>query len=180
MAAMAPVGGRAAREQATAPLRGVTDPWMVTTHIGAGAAGVAPPNAQWFWEALFDRGEMTRKAAGAVRRDNASPVTLAWLVQNITRVAAKERRDRFEMVRFAQSVFGTLADGNDLDALFALGGYRRYHYHRSSQTYSDATWYASLDSYDRGTFNPGDDWSSGSGGYGEGEDGMDDGGFVDS
>ena len=28
MAAMAPVGGRAAREQATAPLRGVTDPDM--------------------------------------------------------------------------------------------------------------------------------------------------------
>ena len=104
-------------------LRGVTDPWMVTTHIGAGPGGVAPPAEAWFWETLFDRGELSRKAAASARRDARHSVTLAWLVQNITRVAAKERRDRFEMVRFAQTVFG---DINADEALVALGGYRRY------------------------------------------------------
>lgn len=57
-----------------------------------------------------------------------------------------------------------------------VGTYRRYHYHRTSQTYSDTAWYAGMDSYDRGTFNPGDDWSSGSGDFGS----DDDTGFVDS
>lgn len=55
------------------------------------------------------------------------------------------------------------------------GGYRRHYYHRSSQTYSDTYWYSSFDEYDRGAFNPGDDYSYG------GDWGPDgDTGFVDS
>ena len=107
-------------------LRGTTDPWMVTTHIEIGPAGVTGPSAQWFWEALFDRADLNRKTAAAVSRDAANPVTLAWLVQNITRVAAKERRDRFETVRFAQAVFGDMSGYDPVEALVALGGYRRY------------------------------------------------------
>ena len=40
--------------------------------------------------------------------------------------SAKERRDRFEMVRFAQGVFGNIDGDRAVDALVALGGYRRY------------------------------------------------------
>ena len=107
-------------------LRGVTDPWMVSSRIAINGARVAPPAAQWFWDALFDRTDLSRKSLTSVRRDSNSPVTLAWLTQRISSVAAKERRDRFEMVRFAQGVFGA-ASGDDLtEAMLALGGYRRY------------------------------------------------------
>ncbi|WP_395111165.1 hypothetical protein [Actinomadura sp. SCN-SB] len=53
--------------------------------------------------------------------------------------------------------------------------YRRGYYQRSSQTYSDPNWYSSFDSYDRGAFAPGNDYSSGSD-YDYG----DDSGLVDS
>jgi hypothetical protein len=55
--------------------------------------------------------------------------------------------------------------------------YRRWYYQRSSQTYNDSTWYSSFDSYDRGAFDPGSDWSYGSGDFGGSDD---DTGFVDS
>ncbi|WP_433333192.1 hypothetical protein [Spirillospora sp. CA-294931] len=57
-----------------------------------------------------------------------------------------------------------------------VSGYRRWFYQRSSQSYNDTIWYSSFDSYDRGTFNPGDDY------YSSGGDdfGGDDSGFVDS
>lgn len=107
-------------------LRGVTDPWMVASRIAITADGVAPPAAQWFWEALFERGEVTRKTAAALEREPHIPVTLAWLTQQISSVAAKERRDRYEMVRFAQGVFGVARGDGLTDAMVALGGYRRY------------------------------------------------------
>jgi hypothetical protein len=53
--------------------------------------------------------------------------------------------------------------------------YRRRHYQRTSQTYSDPGYYSSFDSYDRGAFEPGNDYSSG-GDYDYG----DDSGLVDS
>jgi len=55
------------------------------------------------------------------------------------------------------------------------GGYRRRYYQRSSQYYNDTFWYSSFDEYDRGAFNPGDDYSYG-GDWGP----DDDTGFVDS
>ena len=62
------------------------------------------PPAQWFWEAavrsLGDHAALGGVAATASR---SSPVTLAWLTQKIAGSSAKERRDRFEMVRFAQA-----------------------------------------------------------------------------
>ncbi|WP_018655992.1 hypothetical protein [Actinomadura flavalba] len=51
---------------------------------------------------------------------------------------------------------------------------RRSYYQSSSRTYSDALWYSSFDSYDRGGFNPGDDWAAG-GDFGDEGDA-----FVDS
>ncbi len=107
-------------------LRGVSDPWIVTSRIAIAGGRVAPPAAQWFWDALFERSDLSRRDVSGLRHEPDSPVTLAWLTHRISTVAAKERRDRFEMVRFAQGVFGS-ASGEDLtDALVALSGYRRY------------------------------------------------------
>ena len=54
-------------------------------------------------------------------------------------------------------------------------GYRRLYYRSSSREYHDTSWYASFDEYDRGAFNPGDQYSYG-GDWGP----DDDTGFVDS
>ncbi len=114
-------------------LRGVTDPWMVTSQIALANGSVAPPNSQRFWEELFERGELTRRTLGndramvtAFLAESATPVSLAWLAQRIASVAAKERRDRYEMVRFAQAVFPKLSAADSVDVMVALGGYRRY------------------------------------------------------
>jgi len=107
-------------------LRGTTDPWIVSTQIDLVKDSVAAPAQQWFWEPLFGRGDVTRRTAMGARREPAFLVSLAWLAQQITSVNAKERRDRFEMVRFAQGVFGTLTPDDAVEALVALGGYRRY------------------------------------------------------
>lgn len=107
-------------------LRGTTDPWIVSSQIQIANDGVAPPAEQWFWDALFDRGDLTREVAAAVKREPAARVTLAWLTQKINGSNARERRDRFEMVRFAQGVFAHTAGDQTNEALIALGGYRRY------------------------------------------------------
>lgn len=107
-------------------LRGMTDPWIVASQIDLLDHAVAPPAERWFWETLFDRSEISRRAAAIVRHEPASPVTLAWLAQKITATQASERRDRFEMVRFAQGVFKQVEGDRAVDALIALGGYRRY------------------------------------------------------
>jgi len=87
---------------------------------------VAPPAEQWFWNELFDRSEIARHTTASVERAPQSPVTLAWLAQKISTSSAKERRDRFEMVRFAQGVFPNIDGDRATEALVALGGYRRY------------------------------------------------------
>lgn len=107
-------------------LRGITDPWVISSQVEIRDGAVAPPGAQWFWQALFDRSEISRRAAASLKREPASPATLAWLTQQISSTTAKERRDRFEMVRFAQGVFGATAPDDDPDVLVALSGYRRY------------------------------------------------------
>ena len=107
-------------------LRGVTDPWIVSSRIALDGDRVAPPAAQWFWEAVFERSDLTRRHLAAMRREPAAPVTLGWLTQQISSMAAKERRDRFEMVRFAQGVFGNVSGDDLTEAMLALGGYRRY------------------------------------------------------
>lgn len=107
-------------------LRGITDPWVISSQVDILDGAVAPPGAQWFWQALFDRSEISRRAAASLKREPAAPATLAWLTQQISSTAAKERRDRFEMVRFAQGVFGATTPDDDPDVLVALSGYRRY------------------------------------------------------
>ena len=106
-------------------LRGTTDPWVVSTQIELHGDRVAAPAQQWFWHELFERDDITRRTATNLRREPASPATLSWITQQITSASAKERRDRFEMVRFAQGVFKNV-DADPIDALVALGGYRRY------------------------------------------------------
>ncbi len=107
-------------------LRGTTDPWIVATQIAIKDGVVASPAAQWFWQELFDRSEVTRRSAMAKPREPLSPVPLAWLTQQIVSSSAKERRDRYEMVRFAQQVFPNIEGERIVDAMVALGGYRRY------------------------------------------------------
>ena len=107
-------------------LRGTTDPWIVSSQIDLLHNDVAPPAAQWFWNELFDRSEIARHTTASVERAPQSPVTLAWLAQKISTSSAKERRDRFEMVRFAQGVFPNIDGDRATEALVALGGYRRY------------------------------------------------------
>ena len=107
-------------------LRGTTDPWIVASQIEIADGGVAPPVEQWFWEALFDRGEITRRALADMKREPAAPVTLGWMTQKIALSNARERRDRFEMVRFAQGVFAHVHNDQLSEAFIALGGFRRY------------------------------------------------------
>jgi hypothetical protein len=108
-------------------LRGTTDPWIVSSQIAIKDGAVAQPSAQWFWDAVFDRSDITRRAAAGVERDRTAPVTLSWLTQEISGSSVKERRDRYEMVRFAQGVFPDIEGERGVDAMIALGGYRRYH-----------------------------------------------------
>jgi hypothetical protein len=107
-------------------LRGITDPWMVASRIEIDGGEVAAPSAQWFWAALFDRPDLTRRAAASTSREPATPATLPWLTERISSAAAKERRDRYEMVRFAQGVFGAAGDAHTTDVMVAMGGFRRY------------------------------------------------------
>jgi hypothetical protein len=107
-------------------LRGTTDPWIVSTQIELENGAVASPASQSFWAELLDRGEVTRRSAAAALRESSPSVTLAWLTQKIAGSSAKERRDRFEMVRFAQGVFRHAQGDRLIEALIALGGYRRY------------------------------------------------------
>ena len=107
-------------------LRGTSDPWVIASQIDLLDNAVAPPADRWFWEQLFEHAEVTRRAAASARREPRSPVTLAWLAHQISTTSAKERRDRFDMVRFAQGVFGNIEGERAVEALVALGGYRRY------------------------------------------------------
>ncbi|MEO7133562.1 MAG: hypothetical protein ABI024_05010, partial [Vicinamibacterales bacterium] len=107
-------------------LRGTTDPWVISTQIALEDRVVAQPSAQWFWEELFVRSDITRRSASALDRGRSSPVPLAWLTEKIVGSSSKERRDRYEMVRFAQAVFPNIEGQRGVEALVALGGYRRY------------------------------------------------------
>lgn len=107
-------------------MRGTTDPWIVSSQIAFTGTGVAPPNAQWLWDELFDHADLPRKNAVNARRDNVAPVSLGWLTQRISTASARERRDRYEMLRFAQGVFPNLDDNSAVEVLVALGGFRRY------------------------------------------------------
>jgi len=108
-------------------LRGVADAWMVTSQIALTGSIVAAPNWQWLWEAVFDEDNSSRRAAAALRRMPASPVTLAWLATRIAAVPPRERRERFETVKFAQAVFGSVSDADTTDVLITLANFRRYH-----------------------------------------------------
>lgn len=108
-------------------LRGMADAWMVTSQVALTGSTVAAPNWQWLWEAVFDEADLSRRAAAATKRDPESPVTLAWLANKIAAAPPRERRERFESVRFAQTVFGTATPAETTDVLIALAGFRRYH-----------------------------------------------------
>ena len=108
-------------------LRGVADPWLVVTSLGVQQNVVAPPAWAWMWRALFDRDEIARKEAAALARTgDRGLASLAWLTQQVATATSRERRDRFEMLRFAQRVFGRARDADAPDVMVALSGYRRF------------------------------------------------------
>ncbi len=109
------------------PARHPADPWIVSSQIDLLGSAVAPPAEQWFWETLFDRSEITRRSAASLRSRAGvdGHASRGWLRRSPARTA-KERRDRFDMIRFAQGVFKNVEGDRAIDALIALGGYRRY------------------------------------------------------
>jgi hypothetical protein len=107
-------------------LRGAADPWMITTRIAVRDGAVASPAWAWLWQAVFDRVDIPRREAASIPRTSAGAVTLSWLAQQISTGNPRERRDHFDMVRFAQGVFGSAGAADELDVLVALGGYRRF------------------------------------------------------
>ena len=107
-------------------LRGAADPWMITTRIAVQDGAVASPAWAWLWQAVFDKLDIPRREAASIPRTSTGAVTLSWLAQQISTGNPRERRDHFDMVRFAQGVFGNAGAANELDVLVALGGYRRY------------------------------------------------------
>ena len=107
-------------------LRGVADPWIVSSQVAIANGVVASPNAQWFWDEMFDRTEFTRRNVAGARRDPATPVTPGWLTHRITTSPLSERRARYDMVRFAQAVFPGGDTDRSGDVLIAMSGYRRY------------------------------------------------------
>ncbi|MEO8681914.1 MAG: hypothetical protein ABI665_22900, partial [Vicinamibacterales bacterium] len=107
-------------------LRGNADAWMIATQVALQGGVPAPPNWQWLWQELFGTSDLSRREAAGVSRTASSPVSMAWLAQKIAEQSPRERRDRFEMVRFAQSVFGNAAEADALDIAVALGGYRKF------------------------------------------------------
>lgn len=115
-------------------LRSVADSWMVATQVEIAGGQVAGPNWQWLWKAVFDRDGLSRREAASMRREAeaggpeaAAPITLPWLTAQIASTPPRERRERFESVRFAQAVFGATGEAEATDMLIALSGFRRYH-----------------------------------------------------
>lgn len=107
-------------------LRGNADAWMIVTQVALQGGAPAPPNWQWLWQELFERNDLSRRDIATLPRDESSPVSLAWMAQKISEQSPRERRDRFEMVRFAQTVFGQATEADAVDIAVALGGYRRF------------------------------------------------------
>jgi hypothetical protein len=107
-------------------LRTVSDAWVVSSQVAVRDGAVAGPAWAWLWKEVFDRPDIPRRAATGLRREPGPAVTLSWLARSIAGSPPRERRDRYEMVRFAQLVFGDAGDAEAVDVTIALGGYRRY------------------------------------------------------
>ena len=107
-------------------LRNTADPWMILALSSVKAGTLGPPNWEWMWQAVIDGGDVSRREVSNLSKANAAPVSLAWITERISDQSPRERRDRFEMVRFAQRVFSDAADADAADIATALGGYRRF------------------------------------------------------
>ena len=107
-------------------LRGSADPWMITTRLAVHDGVVAGPAWEWLWQAVFDKIDISRRDATSIERTHRNAVSLGWFAQEISNGNQRERRDRFDLVRFAQAAFGNAGASDELDVLVALGGYRRY------------------------------------------------------
>ncbi|MGE3275009.1 MAG: hypothetical protein AB7O67_07840 [Vicinamibacterales bacterium] len=107
-------------------MRSAPDPAMVyaLTPIRDGAA--APPAWRWLWTTLFNREGLDVRDARGVPRDDTAPVDIAWIAAAVAGADPFERRDRYDMLRFAQRTFGEATGGQGDDVLVALGGFRRY------------------------------------------------------
>jgi hypothetical protein len=107
-------------------LRGTADPWMISTRLAIRDRVIAGPPWPWLWQAVLDETDISRRDAASISRTGSGVIDLVWLAQRIADAGPRERRDRFDLVRFAQGVFATVNDSDALDVLVALGGYRRF------------------------------------------------------
>jgi len=107
-------------------LRAQADAWAIAREVAVDDGRVAPPNDAGLWAYVFGRGDLSSPPAVADLGLTRRPVTLDWLAREITAAQLRERRDRFEVVLFAQRVFGGAPAGREADIAFTLVNFRRY------------------------------------------------------
>lgn len=107
-------------------LRAQADAWAIAREVAVDAGRVAPPNDAGLWAYVFGRGDLSSPPAVADLGLTRRPVTLDWLAREITAAELRERRDRFEVVLFAQRVFADAPAGHEADIAFTLVNFRRY------------------------------------------------------
>lgn len=107
-------------------VRAIADPWSAVALIDVDASGIAGPAWSRLWRALFDDEEMSERAWRDASASDRAPMSLATVTRHIVAATARERRDRFEMVRLAQRAFPAATGADAVAMATALGGYRRY------------------------------------------------------
>ena len=108
-------------------LRGTTDPWIVSSQIDVADGAVAPPAAQWFWEQLFDRSEITRRSAASVRpRAGVDGHARVAGAEDLGSVGARNGAIDSRWSASRRACSANVDGDRAVDALVALGGYRRY------------------------------------------------------
>lgn len=107
-------------------LRTQADGWMIVREVAVDDGRVAPPNDAGLWTYVFGRTDLSAPPDAASLRLTGRPVTLDWLAREITAAQLRERRDRYEVVLFAQRVFGDAPAGRAADMAFTLVNFRRY------------------------------------------------------
>jgi hypothetical protein len=104
--------------------RALADAWVVTTLVDVDNGFVTSPLSRDAWALLFASSPPTAEQLERVLRDGSSRVPLPWMVEEIVSAPARERRQRFEMVRLAQRVSVDLEGANLATFAAALSGIR--------------------------------------------------------
>ncbi len=107
-------------------LRVQADAWATVREVMVEAGGIAPPNDAGLWAFVFGRADLPALPDVAALGLTGRPVTHEWLARQVTSAQLRERRDRWEVVLFAQRVFGDAPAGSEAHVAFTLVNFRRY------------------------------------------------------